>query len=54
MDRVHEVFDCHREGGFKMPAENCDFMRTETKYLKGVVSAESIKLDPQAIEKVCD
>ena len=52
LDRIREVFDCLREAGFKMRAEKCDFLRTETKYLGRVVSAEGIKPDPQAVEKV--
>ena len=30
----------------------CDFLRTETKNLATLVSAEGIKPDPQAIDKV--
>ena len=51
LDRIREVFDCLREAGFKMRAEKCDFMRTETKYVRRVVSAEGIKPDPKAVEK---
>ena len=50
--RIKEVFECLREAGFKMRAENCDFMRAETKYLGGVVSAERIKPDPEAVIKI--
>ena len=35
-----------------MRAAKCDFMRTETKYLGRIVSAEGIKPDPEAIVKV--
>ena len=35
-----------------MRAEKCDFMRTETKYLARVVSAEGIKPDPAAVSKI--
>ena len=50
--RIKEVFECLREAGFKMPAEKCDFMRMETKYLGRVVSAEGIKPDPEAVTKI--
>ena len=52
--RIKEVFECLREAGFKMRAENCDFIRTETKYLGRVVSAEGIKPDPAAVSKIHD
>ena len=35
-----------------MRAAKCSFMLAETKYLGRVVSAEGIKPDPEAIEKV--
>ena len=50
--RIKEVFECLREAGFKMRAEKCDFMRTETKYLGRVVYAEGIKPDPEAVIKI--
>ena len=50
--RIREVFECLREAGFKMRAEKSDFMRTETKYLVRVVSAEGIKPDPEAVTKM--
>ena len=50
--RIKEVFECLREAGFKMRAEKCDFMRTETKYLGRVVSSEGIKPDPEAVIKI--
>ena len=52
LERIREVFECLREAGFKMRAEKCDFMRTETKYLGRVVSAEVIKPDPAAVSKI--
>ena len=52
LERIKEVFECLREAGFKMRAEKCDFMRTETKYLGRVVSAEGIKPDPAAVSKI--
>ena len=50
--RIEEVFECLREAGFKMRAEKCDFMRTETKYLGRIVSAEGIRPDPEAVTKI--
>ena len=50
--RIKEIFECLREAGFKMRAENCVFMRTETKYLGRVVSAEGIKPDPEAVVEI--
>ena len=50
--RIKEVFECLRQAGFKMRAEKCDFMRTETKYLGRIVSADGIKLDPEAVAKI--
>ena len=50
--RVKEVFECLREAGFKMRAEKCDFMRTETQYLGRVVSAGGIRPDPEAVIKI--
>ena len=50
--RIREVFECLREAGFKMRAKKCYFMRTETKNLGRVVSAESIKPDPAAVGKI--
>ena len=50
--RIQEVFECLREACFKMRAEKCDFMRTVTKYLGRVVSAEGIKPDPEAVTKI--
>ena len=52
LERIREVFECLREAGFKMRAEKCDFMCTETKYLGRVVSAEGIKPDPAAVSKI--
>ena len=52
--RIKEVFECLREAGFKMRPEKCDFMRTETKYLGRVVSAEGIKPNPEAVVKIQD
>ena len=52
--RIREVFESRREAGFKMQAENCDFMRIETKYLGREVSADSIKPDPAAVSKIQD
>ena len=52
LERIREVFECLREAGFKMRAEKCDFMRTETKCLGRVVSAEGIKPDPAAVSKI--
>ena len=52
LERIREVFECLREAGFKMRAEICDFMRTETKYLGRVVSSEGIKPDPAAVSKI--
>ena len=52
MERIREVFEYLREAGFKMRAEKCDFMRTETKYLGRKVSAEGIKPDPAAVSKI--
>ena len=37
-----------------MRAAKCDFMRSETKYLGRVVSADGIKPDPDAVKKVED
>ena len=51
LERIREVFECLREASFKMRAEKCDFMRTETKYLGRVVSSEGIKPDPAAVSK---
>ena len=50
--RIKEVFDCLREAGFKMRAEKGDFMRTETKNLGRVVSAEGRKPDLRAVSKI--
>ena len=50
LERIREVFECLREAGFKMRAENFEFMRAETKYLGRVVSSEGIK--PSAVSKI--
>ena len=50
--RIKEVFESLREAGFKIRAEKCDFMRTETKYLGRIVSADGIKPDPDAVAKI--
>ena len=50
--RIKEVFESLREACFKMRDEKCDFMRTGTKYLERVVSAEGIEPDPAAINKI--
>ena len=52
LERIREVFECLREAGFKMRAEKCNFMRTETKYLGRVVSSEGIKPDPAAVSEI--
>ena len=54
MIRLCEVFNCLREAGFKMRVAKCDFMKSEIKYLGRVVSAEGIKPNPKAIEKLRD
>ena len=50
--RIKEVFEYLREAGFKMRAEKCDIMRTETKYLGQIVSAEGIRPDAEALTKI--
>ena len=50
--RIKEVFESLREACIKMRDEKCDFMRTRTKYLERVVSAEGIKPDPAVINKI--
>ena len=50
--RIKEVFKCLGEASFKMRAKKCDFMRTETKYLGRIVSADGIKPDPEAVTKI--
>ena len=50
--RIREVFECLREDGCKMRAEKCDFMRTETKYLGRVVSAEGIRPNLEDVTKI--
>ena len=52
--RLHEVFECLREAGFKMRVAKCDFMKSEIKYLGRLVSAEGIKPDPEAVSKLRD
>ena len=54
MDRLCEVFQCLREAGFKMRVSKCDFMKSETKELGRVVSADGIKPDPKAVSKLRD
>ena len=49
--RIREVFERLREAGIKFRAKTCYFMRTETKYLGRVVSAEGIKPNPEAVTK---
>ena len=44
MVRLREVFECLREAGFKMRVAECDFMKSEIKYLGRVVSAEGTNL----------
>ena len=51
MERLHEVVQCLRGAGFKMRVSNCDFMKSEIKYLGRTVSAEGIKPDPKALCK---
>ena len=50
--RIKEVFECLREAGFKMRAEKCDFIRTETKYPGRLVSTDGIKPDPEPVAKI--
>ena len=52
--RLREVFECLRETGFKMCVANCDFMKSEIKYLGRVVAAEGVKPDPKAVAKLRD
>ena len=54
MVRLREVFECLREAGFKMRVAKCDFMKSKIKYLGGVVSAEGVKPDPKAVDKLRD
>ena len=54
MARLREVFGCLREAGFKMRVAKCDFMKSEIKYLGRVVSAEGVKPDPKAVDKLRD
>ena len=54
MIRLCEVFNCLREAGFKMRVAKCDFMKSKIKYLGRVVSAEGIKPDHKAVEKLRD
>ena len=51
---LREVCECLRETGFKMRVAKCDFMKSEYKYLGGVVSAERIKPNPKANGKLRD
>ena len=50
--RIKEVFECLMEAGFKMQAENCNFLGTETKYMGREGSAEGIKSDTEAATKI--
>ena len=52
--RLHDVFECLPEAGFKMHVAKCDFMKSEIKYLVRVVSAEGVKPDPKAVANLCD
>ena len=45
------MFECLRDAGFKMRSRNANFMRTETKYLGGLVSTEVIKPNLEAVTK---
>ena len=54
MIRLREVFNCLREAGFKMRVAKCDFKKSEIKYLGRLVSAEGIKPNPKAVEKLRD
>ena len=54
MVRLREVFECLREAGFKMRVAKCNFMKSETKYLGRVVSAEGIKPNSKAVAKLRD
>ena len=54
MCRLREVFECLREAGCKMRVVNCDFMKSEIKYLGHVISAEGIKPDPKTVAKLRD
>ena len=54
MVHLREVFECLREAGFKMRVANCDFMKSEIKYLGRVVSMEGVKPDPKAVAKLRD
>ena len=54
MVRLREVSNCLRGAGFKMRVAECDFMKSEIKYLGRVVSAEGIEPDPKAVAKLRD
>ena len=51
---LREVFECLREAGFKMRVAKCNFMKSEIKYLGRIASAEGVKPDPKAVEKLRD
>ena len=45
--RIREVFECLREAGFKMRAEKCDFMRTETNCRRHIARPGNGQQDPR-------
>ena len=51
---IKEMFECLRETGVRMRAEKCDFMRTETKYLRRVIPSVGIKSDQESVGKIRD
>ena len=54
MVRLRGMFECLREVGSKMRVAECDFMKSEIKYLSLIVSAEGVKPDPKALAKLRD
>ena len=48
------MFERLREAGIKIRVAQCDFMKSEIKYMGRVISAEDIKPDPKAVSKLRD
>ena len=49
---LRQVFQTLRKAGVKLKREKCEFMKTSTKYLGHILSAEGLTPDPDKVEAV--
>ena len=54
LERMHVVFDCHREHGLKLKPSKCDMFKTEINYLAHHVSKKGVLSSKNHLEAIAE